>query len=294
MTNQLLTALAYGGQVRALVLDSTQIAQEAQQRHDTWHTATAALGRTLAAAILLGANSKGQERVRVEITGSGPVGNIIAEGDGKGNVRGFVSNPYVALELNAMGKLDVAKAVGLPGTLTVRKLLGTKELFSGQVPLVSGELAEDFTYYMAVSEQTASCIGLSVLVNQDETVAASGGFMLQIMPGATEETIDDLEQRIAELARFSDLLESQTSLENLLDLLVGKGNSEIIAKTSVQFHCQNDKAHFEKGLLSIGKEEIEAIIEEDHGAEIVCHYCNDKFQFSEEELRDLLAQATEE
>lgn len=293
MADQLLKALAYDGQIRVLVLDSTEVVREAHRRHQTWHTATAVLGRTLAATILLSANLKGEERLSVEILGAGPVGRIMAEGDSNGNVRGFVSNPQVALELNRFGKLDVARAVGLPGVLTVRKLLGKKEIFSGQVPLTSGELAEDFTYYMAVSEQTASSIGLSVLVNQDETVAASGGFMLQVMPGATDETLDDLEQRINELGRFSELLESQESVEDLLDLLVGKGNSEILEKIPVQFYCPNDRAFFEKGLLSIGRDEIEAMIVEDKGAEVVCHYCNDHFDFTEADLRQLLREATE-
>lgn len=292
MADQLLKALAYDGQIRVLVLDSTEVVREAHRRHQTWHTATAVLGRTLAATILLSANLKGEERLSVEILGAGPVGRIMAEGDSNGNVRGFVSNPQVALELNRFGKLDVARAVGLPGVLTVRKLLGKKEIFSGQVPLTSGELAEDFTYYMAVSEQTASSIGLSVLVNQDETVAASGGFMLQVMPGATDETLDDLEQRINELGRFSELLESQESVEDLLDLLVGKGNSEILEKIPVQFYCPNDRAFFEKGLLSIGRDEIEAMIVEDKGAEVVCHYCNDHFDFTEADLRQLLREAT--
>ena len=293
MADQLLKALAYDGQIRVLVLDSTEVVREAHRRHQTWHTATAVLGRTLAATILLSANLKGEERLSVEILGAGPVGRIMAEGDSNGNVRGFVSNPQVALELNRFGKLDVARAVGLPGVLTVRKLLGKKEIFSGQVPLTSGELAEDFTYYMAVSEQTASSIGLSVLVNQDETVAASGGFMLQVMPGATDETLDDLEQRINELGRFSELLESQESVEDLLDLLVGKGNSEILEKVPVQFYCPNDRAFFEKGLLSIGRDEIEVMIVEDKGAEVVCHYCNDHFDFTEADLRQLLREATE-
>ena len=289
MKDQLLTALAFDGQLRVLVLDSTGVASEAQRRHGTWHTATAALGRTLAATLLLAANSKGEENIRVEILGEGPIGRIIADGDAHGNVRGFVSNPEVALELNAQGKLDVAGAVGLPGMLTVRKLLGKKELFAGQVPLISGELAEDFTYYMAVSEQTASCIGLSVLVNADETVAASGGFMIQVMPGATDETIDYIEKRIGELGRFSDLLESQPSLEALLDLLVGEGNAQVISKEPVRFHCDLDKVAFAKGIQSLGKQEIQAMIEEDGGAEVVCHYCNDRYYFNEIELREIIA-----
>lgn len=293
MTDQLLTALAYDGQIRILVLRANDVVQEAQKRHGTWHTATAALGRTLVATLLLSANAKGDERISVEVAGVGPIGRIVSEGDGNGNVRGYASNPHVALELNAQGKLDVAGAVGLPGVLTVRKLLGNKELFSGQVPLVSGELAEDFTYYMATSEQTPSSIGLSVLVNADESVAAAGGFMIQVMPGATEETLCDVEEHLACLGRFSDLLASGKTLEELLCFLVGENNAEILEKQAIQFHCQYDRAYFERGLLSVGREEIEAMIAEDKGAEVVCHYCNEHYQFTEQELQDLLESATQ-
>lgn len=290
MTDQLLKALAYDGQLRVLVLDSTNVASEAQKRHDVWHTATAALGRTLAASLLLGANLKGDERYSIEVVGSGPTGKIVTESDAHGNVKGYIDNPHVALELNAHGKLDVAGAVGLPGSIVVRKVLHGKELFSGQVPLVSGELAEDFTYYMATSEQTASAIGLSVLVNADETVAASGGFMIQVMPGATDETLDAMEARINELGRFSDLLESQPSVEALLDLLVGEGNSTILEKIPVQFHCDCSKARFTRGLKSIGETELLTLADEDKGAEIVCHFCNDAYDFSEVDLRNIVSE----
>lgn len=289
MTDQLLKALAYDGQVRVFVLDATKTVNEARERHQTWHTATAVLGRTLAATALLGANLKGTDRLSVEIIGEGPIGRVVADGDAYGHVRGYVSNPEVALELNDQGKLDVAGAVGLPGSLVVRKYIGDSEPFSGQVPLISGELAEDFTYYMAVSEQTPSAIGLSVLVNPDESVAAAGGFMIQVMPGATEETIVAIEERIASLGRFSDRLEEAESIESLLDLLVGEGNSEILAYQEISFLCSCSKERFTKGLKLIDRTEIEAMIEEDHGAETVCHYCNNHYQFSEADLQAILA-----
>lgn len=288
MTDQLLKALAYNGQVRVFVLDATQTVNEARERHHTWHTATAVLGRTLAATALLSANLKGTDRLSVEIMGEGPVGRVLTDGDSYGNVRGYVTNPEVALELNAHGKLDVAGAVGLPGSLTVRKYIGDSEPFSGQVPLVSGELAEDFTYYMALSEQTPSAIGLSVLVNPDETVAAAGGFMIQVMPGATEETISSIEERIGKLGRFSDRLEEAESIESLLDLLVGPNNSNILAYQDVQFFCPCSKERFAEGLRLVGRAEIEAMIEEDQSAETVCHYCNNHYHFTEEELEALL------
>ena len=290
MADQLLKALAYDGQVRVFGLDATDTVNEARERHETWHTATAVLGRSLAATALLAANLKGTDRLSVEIIGEGPVGRILADGDAHGNVRGYVTNPKVALELNDKGKLDVAAAVGLPGTLVVRKYIGDSEPFAGQVPLVSGELAEDFTYYMALSEQTPSSIGLSVLVNPDETVAAAGGFMLQVMPGATDETIDALEKRIASLGRFSDELESSKSIEALLDLLVGEGNSEILDYLPIKFLCSCTKERFAQGLQSIGRKEIEAMIAEDQGAEVVCHYCNNHYDFTEDELKALLVE----
>lgn len=288
MTDQLLKALAYDGQVRVFVLDATATVNEARVRHQTWHTATAVLGRSLAATALLAANLKGTDRLSVEIIGDGPVGRILTDGDAHGNIRGYVTNPKVALELNAQGKLDVASAVGLPGTLVVRKFIGDSEPFAGQVPLVSGELAEDFTYYMALSEQTPSSIGLSVLVNPDESVAAAGGFMIQVMPGATDETITALEERIASLGRFSDELESAESIEALLDLLVGAGNSEILDYLPIKFVCPCTKDRFAQGIQSIGRKEIEAMIAEDQGAEVVCHFCNNHYEFTEEELKDLL------
>lgn len=289
MTDQILKALAYDGHVRVFVLDLTQSVDEAHRRHDIWHTSTAALGRTLVATSLLGSNLKGDDRLSVEILGEGPSGRIVTDGDSMGNVRGYVQNPHVALELNDKGKLDVAGAVGLPGTLTVRKYItGTQEPFSGQVPLISGELAEDFTYYMAISEQTPSSIGLSVLVNPDESVAAAGGFMIQVMPGATDETLDSLEARIQSLGRFSDLLDQKKSLEELLDILVGENNSQILDKHEVGFYCPCSKERFANSLKMIGHDEITAMIEEDHGAQTVCHYCNEHYQFSEDELKALL------
>lgn len=291
MTDQILKALAFDGQVRVFVLDLTQSVDEARRRHDTWHTATAALGRTLVATSLLGSNLKGEDRLSVEILGEGPVGRIVTDGDSIGNVRGYIQNPHVALELNDKGKLDVAGAVGLPGTLTVRKYItGADEPFSGQVPLISGELAEDFTYYMAISEQTPSSIGLSVLVNPDESVAAAGGFMIQVMPGATEETLDTLEARIHSLGRFSDLLEQKKSLEELLDILVGENNSQILDKHEVSFYCPCSKERFANSLKMVGKDEIRAMIDEDNGAQTVCHYCNEHYQFTPSELEVLLVE----
>lgn len=200
MSDQLVKALAFDKQVRLYLVNAKETVSEAQKRHDTWHTASAALGRSLIASLLLAANLKGEDRLSVDIQGSGPLGRILVEADNQGQVRGFVNQAHLALPLNSQGKLDVAGAVGLPGTLTVNKLIqGSREPYQGRVPLISGELGEDFTYYMAVSEQTPTAIGLSVLVDKDETVKAAGGFMVQMLPGASEETIQTVEAKLAAL-----------------------------------------------------------------------------------------------
>lgn len=289
MKNQILRAVAFDGQVRVMVLEATEIVEEARRRHDSWHTATAALGRTICGTLLLGTGLNEGDRLSVEIIGDGPVGRIVTDTNGYGDVRGFVSNPKVALELNEQGGLDVGGAVGLPGTLIVRKWLGEdSEPFTGQVPLVSGEIAEDFTYYMALSEQTPSAIGLSVMVNPDESVASAGGFMIQMLPDASEEVIQQIEDRLDELALFSKLLEEGKTLEELLDLLVGSGNGKVLAYDDVRFKCNCNKERFSAGIIAVGREEIEKMIEEDEGAEVICHFCNEKYDFTKEELIELL------
>lgn len=291
MTDKLIRALAFGGEVKVYVINARDTVEEARRRHDTWRTATAALGRTLIGTALLAANLKGSDQLTTEITGTGPLGRILATSDAKMNLRGFVNNPQVALDANEEGKIDVKGAVGLPGTLKISKQIANYDPYIGQVPLVSGEIAEDFTYYMAVSEQTPSSIGLSVLVDKGDVVSQAGGFMIQLMPDATEETISALEERIGQLGRISDLLNSGLSLEQLLDRLVGEGNSKILDSLDVRFNCHCTKERFADGIKLLGKEDIQELIDEDHGAEVVCHYCNEVYDFSEEELEALLSEA---
>lgn len=291
MTDKLLRALAFDGEVKVYVINARDTVEEARRRHDTWRTATAALGRTLIGTALLAANLKGSDQLTTEIIGTGPLGRILATSDAKMNLRGFVNNPRVALDANEEGKIDVKGAVGLPGTIKISKQIANYEPYVGQVPLVSGEIAEDFTYYMAVSEQTPSSIGLSVLVDKGDVVSQAGGFMIQLMPDATEETISALEERIGQLGRISDLLNSGLSLEQLLDRLVGEGNSKILDSLDVRFNCHCTKDRFADGIKLLGKKDIQELIDEDHGAEVVCHYCNEIYDFSEEELLDILSEA---
>lgn len=290
MTNTLIKALVYDQQVRVYVLTATQLVDEARQRHDTWHTATAALGRTLVATTLLAANLKGNDSLSVSIKGTGPLGSIHADGHPNGQVRGFVENPHVALPLNQEGKLSVGEAVGLPGFLTVRKYLQNGENFASQVELVSGELGEDFTYYMAASEQIPSAIGLSVLVNPDESVKAAGGFMIQMLPGASEETISQLEKRLESLGRFSDLIDLGIAPVELLTHLVGEHNYQVLTEQACQFYCHCSHQHFYQQLLRLSLEDLELILEEDHEAEIVCHYCKERYYYDEETLIQIIAE----
>lgn len=291
MSDYLLKSVCYDGQIRVFTIDATDTIAEAQRRHDTWSASSAALGRTMVGALLLGVMVKGDEKVTVKVEGNGPAGHIIADSNGRGTVKGYIANPKVSLPLNEKGKIDVRGAVGTEGTLTVTKDLGLKEPFSGQVPLISGELAEDFTYYMATSEQTPSAIGLSVLVDADESIKAAGGFMIQVMPGATEETIAAVEKAVAEIPMVSRLMENGETPEEILNRLMGEGNAKILEKMPIAFECDCSKERFAGAIVSLGKKEIDDMITEDHGAEAVCHFCGNKYHFSVGDLEELKANA---
>ncbi len=291
MSDYLLKSVCYDGQIRVFTIDATETVAEAQRRHDTWSASSAALGRTMVGALLLGATVKGDEKLTVKVEGNGPTGHIVADSNGKGTVKGYIANPKVSLPLNEKGKIDVRGAVGTEGTLTITKDLGLKEAFSGQVPLISGELAEDFTYYMATSEQTPSAFGLSVLVDTDESIKAAGGFMIQVMPGATEETITAIEKAIENIPMVSRLMENGETPEGILDRLVGEGNAKVLDKMPISFECDCSKDRFAGAIVSLGKKEIDDMITEDHGAEAVCHFCGNKYHYSEQELEDLKANA---
>lgn len=291
MSDKLIKALAYNKEIRAYVVNATDMVSEAQKRHDSWNTATAALGRALIGSTLLGTSQKGDVKTTVRIQGNGPVGFIIVDSDTDGNTKGYIKNQHVSLKLNKDGKLDVSGAVGSEGTLTVSKDLGLKNPFIGQVPLVSGELGNDFTYYMVNSEQIPSAIGLSVIVNPDESVKTAGGFMLQVLPDASEETINELENTIKNFPLISELMDQGDSPEQMLDKLVGKNNSKILEEQSVQFKCNCSKERFAESISSLGKTEIQQMIDEDHEAEVVCHFCRNKYYYTETELKKLKEEA---
>ncbi len=291
MKDYLIKALGYNGQVRAYAVSTTETVGEAQRRHYTWPTASAALGRAMTAGVMMGAMLKGENKLTIKIEGGGPIGTILVDSDAKGAVRGYVTNPQTHFDLNEHGKLDVARAVGTDGMLTVVKDIGMRENFTGQTPLVSGELGDDFTYYLVTSEQVPSSVGVGVLVNPDNSIKAAGGFILQLLPGTDEETILAIENRLKTLTPISKQIEQGHTPEQILEEVLGEGNVQILEKMPVAFECHCSKERIENALLSLGKSEIRNIIEEDGEAEANCHFCNEKYHFSKGELEQLEGEA---
>jgi molecular chaperone Hsp33 len=285
MSDYIVKALGYEGEVRAYAIRSTETVKEAQRRHDTWATASAALGRTLTASAMMGTMLKDNDRITVKIEGDGPIRLILVDASANGKVRGYVANPHVHFDLNEKGKLDVRRAVGTNGMLTVIKDLGLKEKFSGQVPLVSGEIGEDFTYYFATSEQTPSAVGVGVLVNPDHTILASGGFIIQIMPGATDSTISEIENRLNTIKPISTMIREGMTPEEILEELLGD-NIKVLETVPVEFECTCSKERFGNALIGLGSQELQEMIDEDEQAEAQCHFCNEKYLFTKEELEE--------
>lgn len=284
MGDYLVRGLGFNGSVRAFAVDSTQTVSEAQRRHMTWPTASAALGRTMTGGVMLGAMLKGDNKVTVKIEGGGPIGALLVDSDAKGGVRGYVTNPQTHFDLNEKGKLDVRRAVGTEGMLSVVKDLGLRENFTGQTPIVSGEIAEDFTYYFAISEQVPSSVGLGVLVDTDNSIIAAGGFIIQLMPNTDEETIALIEKQLAQIEPVSKMIQRGLSPEEILEEVLGKGNIQILDKMPVSFECNCSKERFANGILGLGQQEIQEMIDHDGMAEAQCHFCLEKYRYSKEEL----------
>nr|WGD67695.1 Hsp33 family molecular chaperone HslO [Bacillus velezensis] len=287
----LIKAIAYDGKVRAYAARTTDMVNEAQRRHDTWPTASAAIGRTMTASLMLGAMLKGEDKLTVKIEGGGLIGAIVADANAKGEVRAYVSNPHVHFDLNEQGKLDVRRAVGTDGTLSVVKDLGLRDYFTGQVEIVSGELGDDFTYYLVSSEQVPSSVGVGVLVNPDNTILAAGGFIIQLLPGTDEETISTIEKQLSQIEPISKLIQKGLTPEEILEEVLGQ-KPDVLETMPVKFHCSCSKDRFETAILGLGKKEIQDMIEEDGKAEAVCHFCNEKYLFTKEELEELRDETT--
>lgn len=287
MKDYLIKALGYNGQVRAYAVTTTETVGEAQRKHQTWPTASAALGRTLTAGLMLGAMLKGDEKLTIKIEGGGPLGAILVDANAKGEVRGYVTNPQTHIDLNEQGKLDVSGVVGKEGTLTIAKDIGMKDYFTSQVPLISGEIGEDFTYYLAKSEQIPSSVGVGVLVNPDNSIQAAGGFIIQMLPNASEETVVMIEERLNTIAPVSTMIQQGLTAEEILEQVLGKDNLQILEKMSVRFQCQCSRKRISDALVSLGEDEIQDIIKTEGKVEAQCHFCNEIYNYTKDELEDL-------
>lgn len=274
--------------VRMFAADTTELVAEAQKIHSTLPTASAAFGRTLTAVALMTMLLKNENnKISVQIKCDGPIEDLLVVGNTKGEVKGDIYNPQVHIPLNQIGKLDVAGAIG-KGTLTIIQDLGLKEPYVGTVELVSGEIGEDLSYYFAVSEQVPSVVALGVLVNPDNTIKKAGGYFIQLLPNHTEELIEYIEKRIGEIPSISKLLDQGHEPKDILELIFKEYKVTFTERKKPVYHCDCNRDRFERGLISLGKEELTSIVEEDGQAEIICHFCNKKYQFGKSDLQILL------
>lgn len=288
MNDYIIRATAANDQIRAFAAVTTEMVETAREHHNTSPVATAALGRLLTAGAMMGSMMKGEKDVMtLQIKAGGPLQGITVTADSQGNVKGYVGNPDVCIPANSKGKLDVAGAVG-PGFLTVIKDMGLKEPYSGQVMLQTCEIAEDLTYYFATSEQVPSAVGLGVLMNKNNTVRQAGGFIVQLMPFAEEEVISRLEQNVQKINSVTNLLEEGHTPESLLEKVLEGFDIQINEKMDTRFHCNCSKERVAKALISIGRKELNEMIQEGKPIEMNCHFCNTNYNFTVEELKEIL------
>ena len=284
---KLIRCITSDGAVMATAIDSTDIAARAEQIHKTSAVVTAGLGRLLTAASIMGNALKGADNsITLKVAGDGPVGSLIAAADSKGNVRGYPANPVVELPLNAKGKLDVGGAVG-KGTLYVSKDLGLKEPYNGSIPLVSGEIAEDITAYYAMSEQIPTVCALGVLVNPDLTVKSAGGYLIQLLPAADDATIERLEKNIQNIRPITAMLSEGMTPEQVVRLALSDFQVEVLYEQDVFYTCDCSRERVECALMSMGREELHTLIEEQGRAEVTCHFCDKVYRFEKGELEAL-------
>ena len=293
MNDYMIRATAADGQIRAFAATTKEMVETAKNAHNTSPIATAALGRLMTAAAMMGSDLKGEgELLTLRIEGDGPIGGLLVTADGKGDVKGYAFNPDVMLPPNAQGKLDVGGSLGL-GVLSVIKDIGLKEPYVGQTQLITGEIAEDLTYYFATSEQVPSSVALGVLMNKDNTVRQAGGFIIQLLPGASDEIIDRLEAKLSGISSITSLLDAGKTPEEILTDILGEFGLEILKKMPVQFHCDCERSRVEKAIISIGRKEIQDMIDEGKEIEVNCQFCNKHYKFSVDELGEMLKRRQE-
>ncbi|MBO6089388.1 MAG: Hsp33 family molecular chaperone HslO [Lachnospiraceae bacterium] len=291
MMDIIVRATAADAQIRVFTAYTKDMVEEARKRHNTSPVCTAALGRLMTAASMMGSMLKSDKDIlTLKIESDGPIEGITVTADSKGFVKGYVGNPNVILPANKVGKLDVAGAVGI-GFLDVIKDLGLKEPYAGQTELQTGEIAEDLTFYFASSEQIPSSVGLGVLMNKDNNVKQAGGFILQLMPGVSEETIEKVEKNLSNISSVTTLLDEGKGPKEILEILCEGLEPKIIDIIPVGFKCNCSKDRVSKALISVGKEELSKIVEEEDSINLHCDFCNTDYEFTNDELKDLLQYA---
>ncbi len=287
MSDYIVRATAANGQIRAFAITSKELVETARVHHNTSPIMTAALGRLLSGAVMMGTMMKGEkDLLTIQIQGSGPAKALTVTADSMGNVKGYPEVADVILPPNAQGKLDVGGALGL-GVMSVIKDLGMKEPYVGQIALQTGEIADDLTYYFATSEQIPSSVGLGVLMNKDNTVKQAGGFIIQLMPFTEEETIEALEKQIAGITSVTALLEKGDTPEQLLKEVLGDITFEVTDTIPAKFRCDCSKERIAKSLATIGKKDLDEMIADGEGIEVKCHFCNTDYKFCTEELKEI-------
>ncbi len=292
MSDKLVRGQSADGAIRVFAAVTTELSERARQIHKSMPVAAAALGRTLTVAAMMGAQLKNEtDTVTLQFAGDGPLGKIVAVTDSSCKVRGYVENPLADLPLNKKGKIDVGGGVGR-GRLSIVRDLGMKEPYVGQVPIVTGEIAEDVTYYYAKSEQIPTAVGLGVLVDTDYSIKASGGFMIQLMPFATEETAAKLEEQVRNMPSVTEMITSGMTAEDIL-FKVCDGFSMLMDNAAVTplYECKCSKERMERALVSIGKTELQKLIEENGEAELTCQFCDAKYKFDKSQLESILERA---
>ncbi|HES9168117.1 33 kDa chaperonin [Streptococcus pyogenes] len=285
--DKIIKSIAQSGSFRAYVLDSTETVALAQEKHNTLSSSTVALGRTLIANQILAANQKGDSKITVKVIGDSSFGHIISVADTKGHVKGYIQNTGVDIKKTATGEVLVGPFMGNGHFVTIIDY-GTGNPYTSTTPLITGEIGEDFAYYLTESEQTPSAIGLNVLLDENDKVKVAGGFMVQVLPGASEEEIARYEKRLQEMPAISHLLASKNHVDALLEAIYGDEPYKRLSEEPLSFQCDCSRERFEAALITLPKADLQAMIDEDKGAEIVCQFCGTKYQFNESDLEGLI------
>ena len=287
MADYIVRATAANAQIRAFAITSRETVEHARAAHNLSPVVTAALGRLMTGGVMMGSMLKGEkDMLTLQVNGAGPVHGLTVTADSQGNVKGYADNPQAMMPPNSVGKLDVGGVIGA-GVLTVIKDMGLKEPYSSTIELTTGEIGDDLTYYFAVSEQIPSSVALGVLMEKNNTVKQAGGFIIQLMPFTSEEVIAKLEEKLTHMSPVTTLLEEGMTPERILETVLGDMELEITDTLPVQFSCNCSKERVEKVLLSLGKKELQELIDEGQDVELNCHFCNTNYVFSVEELKKI-------